>query len=327
MLPKAELHVHLEGTARPELIRRIAARNGVPVPDGLFAGPDRFAWTDFAGFLRAYDLASSVIRTAEDYRDITADYLAGAAAEGAVYVEVIASPDHAAAVGLSDDEHWDGIARGIDDARASHGIEGRILSSCVRNFGVDAAEAVAGRTVEHPHPYLVGFNMGGDEAGYPASDFTAPTRSSPRPASAARSTPASTQARSPFARASRCRASRASATVCARWRTPRWSPSSPRSRSSSRSARPRTSPSGWSPTSSTTRSGAAGGRRRRHARVRRPTVLRCIDRRRVRAGRRAVRPRRRGPARGHGHRAVRELRPAGAPGAALVGGAADRVAR
>ena len=171
MLPKAELHVHLEGTARPELIRRIAARNGVPVPDGLFAGPDRFAWTDFAGFLRAYDLASSVIRTAEDYRDITADYLAGAAAEGAVYVEVIASPDHAAAVGLSDDEHWDGIARGIDDARASHGIEGRILSSCVRNFGVDAAEAVARRTVEHPHPYLVGFNMGGDEAGYPASDF------------------------------------------------------------------------------------------------------------------------------------------------------------
>jgi adenosine deaminase len=172
MLPKAELHVHLEGTAGPELIRRIAARNGVPLPDGLFTGPDRFAWTDFAGFLRAYDLASSVIRTAEDYRDITAAYLVGAAAEGAVYVEVIASPDHAAAVGLSDEEHWDGIARGIDDARAAHGIEGRILSSCVRNLGADAAEAVARRTVEHPHPYLVGFNMGGDEAGHPARDFT-----------------------------------------------------------------------------------------------------------------------------------------------------------
>ena len=171
MLPKAELHVHLEGTARPELVRRIAARNGLPLPDGLFAGPDRFAWTDFAAFLRAYDLASSVIRTAEDYRDITAAYLADAASEGAVYVELIASPDHAAAVGLSDEEHWDGIARGIDDARAAHGIEGRILSSCVRNFGVEAAEAVARRTVEHPHPYLVGFNMGGDEARFPARDF------------------------------------------------------------------------------------------------------------------------------------------------------------
>jgi adenosine deaminase len=171
MLPKAELHVHLEGTARPALIRRIAERNGIPLPDGLFASPDRFAWTDFIDFLRAYDLASSVIRTAEDYRDITFEYLAGAAAEGAVYVELIASPDHAAAVGLADDEHWEGIARGIDDARAAHGIEARILSSCVRNFGVEAAAEVARRTVADRHPYVVGFNMGGDEAAFPASLF------------------------------------------------------------------------------------------------------------------------------------------------------------
>jgi adenosine deaminase len=170
-VPKAELHVHLEGTAPPQLVRRIAARNGVRLPEGLFASDDRFAWADFIAFLRAYDIASSVIRTAQDYRDITFEYLASAAAEGAIYVELIASPDHAAAVGLTDDEHWAGIAQGIDDARAAHGIEARILSSCVRNFGVRAAEDVARRTVETRHPYVVGFNMGGDEAGYPASQF------------------------------------------------------------------------------------------------------------------------------------------------------------
>ncbi len=170
-VPKAELHVHLEGTATPELIRRIAARNGVALPEGLFRDDETFAWTDFLDFLRAYDLASSVIRTAEDYRDITYEYLARCADEGAVYVEVIASPDHAAAVGLSDAEHFAAIAQGIDDARDRHGIEGRILSSAVRNLGVEAAEAVARRTVEHRHPYVVGFNLGGDEAGYPAGLF------------------------------------------------------------------------------------------------------------------------------------------------------------
>src|SRR5829696_421741 len=171
-VPKAELHVHLEGTATPDLVRRIAARNGVRLPGALFASAERFAWTDFLDFLRAYDLASSVIRTAQDYRDITYEYLASTAAEGAIYVELIASPDHAAGVGLSDEDHWGGIAQGIDDARAAHGIEARILSSCVRNFGVEAAEEVARRTVETRHPYVVGFNMGGDEAGFPASLFT-----------------------------------------------------------------------------------------------------------------------------------------------------------
>jgi adenosine deaminase len=170
-VPKAELHVHLEGTARPALIRRIARRNGVVLPEGLFAGEDTFAFEGFLHFLRTYDLAASVIRTGEDYRDITYEYLAGCAAEGTVYVELISSPDHAADVGLSDAEHFAAIAQGIDDARDDHGIEARILSSCVRNFGVEAAEEVARRTVREAHPYVVGFNIGGDEAGFPAQEF------------------------------------------------------------------------------------------------------------------------------------------------------------
>src|SRR3954453_19778696 len=138
-LPLAELHVHLEGTAPPELSRRLAARNNLKVPEGVFASPDRFAWVDFLDFLRTYDLAASVIRTEQDYRDITYSYLMGCAAEGAIYVELIASPDHAAAVGLSDGEHYRGIAAGIDDARRDAGIEARILIAAIRNFGVEAA--------------------------------------------------------------------------------------------------------------------------------------------------------------------------------------------
>ena len=171
MIAKAELHVHLEGTMPPDLVRRIAERNGLPVPDGVFAAPDRFAYRDFLDFLNTYDLASSVIRTAEDYRDIAYEYLTGAAAEGAIYVELFASPDHARAVGLSDEEHVGAIARGIDEARAETGIEARIVAICVRNLGVEAAVRVASWAASRPHPYVVGFNMGGDEENFPPGAF------------------------------------------------------------------------------------------------------------------------------------------------------------
>jgi adenosine deaminase len=170
-VPKAELHVHLEGTAPPALVRRLAERNGIPVPEGVFASEDEFEWSDFLHFLRTYDLAASVIRTAQDYRDVTFEYLSSCAAEGAVYVEVIASPDHAAAVGLSDGEHYGGIAQGIDDARDAHGIEARIVIAGVRNLGVEAAEAIARRHADDRHPYVVGFNLVGDEAAWSARLF------------------------------------------------------------------------------------------------------------------------------------------------------------
>jgi adenosine deaminase len=171
VIPKAELHVHLEGTAPPSLVRRLADRNGLDIPDGVFADPDTYRWRDFLDFLRTYDLAAGVIRTPEDYRDVTYEYLASCAAEGAVYVELIASPDHAGAVGLSDEEHFGGIAAGIDDARRDHGIEARILATAIRNHGVEAAEALARRLAEDRHPYVVGFQLAGDEAGYPPEPF------------------------------------------------------------------------------------------------------------------------------------------------------------
>jgi adenosine deaminase len=171
VIAKAELHVHLEGTAPPALVRRIAERNGIPVPEGVFKSDDEFEWSDFLHFLRTYDLAASVIRTQQDYRDVTYEYLSSCAAEGAIYVELIASPDHAAAVGLSDADHYAAIAQGIDDARAEHGIEARIVIAAIRNFGVEAAEAIARRHADDRHAYVVGFNLVGDEAAWPAGQF------------------------------------------------------------------------------------------------------------------------------------------------------------
>src|ERR1700744_1569575 len=170
-LAKVELHVHLEGTAPPELVARLPQRTGVTLPERLLNEHGRFHYDDFLDFLRAYDLAASVIRTGEDYPGITYEYLCARAQEGAIYVELTASPDHANDIGLSHAEHIGGITQGIDDARDEYGIEGRILVSAVRNFGVERALAVARYAAAETHPDVVGFSMAGDEANFPIGDF------------------------------------------------------------------------------------------------------------------------------------------------------------
>jgi adenosine deaminase len=169
-VPLAELHVHLEGTATPALVGRLAARNGIDIPPGTIEG-DRFLWRDFLDFLQTYDRAASVVRTAQDYRDVTFEYLIACAAEGAVYVELTASPDHAAEAGLPYADMLAGIAQGIDDARAATGVESRVIVTAVRNFGTERAEAIASGAAAQPHPYVTGFGLAGDEAGFPPGPF------------------------------------------------------------------------------------------------------------------------------------------------------------
>ena len=170
IVPLAELHVHLEATATPELSAGSPPATGIEIPPGTIDG-DRYVWTDFLDFLRTFDRAVTVVRTAEDYRDITFEYLQACAAEGAIYVEVTASPDHADQAGLSYGDMVAGVAQGIDDARAASGIESRIVVTAVRNFGTERAEWVARTAAAQPHPYVTGFGLAGDEAGFPPGPF------------------------------------------------------------------------------------------------------------------------------------------------------------
>ena len=169
-VPLAELHVHLEATATPALVRRLAARNGLEIPPGTIDG-DRYLWRDFLDFLATFDRAVTVIRTAADYRDITFEYLRACAVEGAVYVELTISADHADQAGLPYADMLAGVVAGIDDARAQTGIESRIIVTAVRNFGTERAEWVARTAAAEPHPYVTGFGLAGDEAGFPPGPF------------------------------------------------------------------------------------------------------------------------------------------------------------
>jgi adenosine deaminase len=170
-IPKVELHSHLEGTIPPALVRKIAKRNKIKLKDDLFTAKDSFAWGDFVAFLKAYDEASFCLRKSIDYEDITYEYYKSCAIEGTIYAETFISPDHADAVGINYKEMINGCARGIDRVEKEFDFIGRLIVSCVRHLGPDQAVKVARLMVDNPHPYVVGFGMGGNESMYTMSDF------------------------------------------------------------------------------------------------------------------------------------------------------------
>lgn len=172
MIPKAELHLHIEGAMTPSLVTKLAKRNKLDIPTHIFGDNETYVWKDFLDFLQTFDVASSVLKTPLDYRDMVYDYLARCAKEGAIYVEIFLSPDHAALCGLSYEDHLSGTVQAIDDARKDFGIEGRIIITCVRHFGVDKCEQVAKDAVKYAHPYVVGFGIGGDEVNFPPAQFS-----------------------------------------------------------------------------------------------------------------------------------------------------------
>lgn len=171
MIPKVELHCHLEGSISPSLARELAARNGLELPSGLFGPDGHYDWNGFLSFLAAYDRVCGVLRTARDFGDVLYTYLIEAAREGAVYVEMFCSPERPAALGISYAAWLEALAHGIDRAEREVGIVGRIIVVCIRHLGPDRALAIARAMVGEPHPYVVGYGMGGDEAKFTPADF------------------------------------------------------------------------------------------------------------------------------------------------------------
>jgi len=166
---KAELHCHIEGAASPALVKAQARKYNADV-SGFIAG-DRYVWSDFTEFLVAYDAAASLFRNEQDYALLAQTYLEGIAAENAIYAEIFVSPDHAVAAGLSTSAYLDGLAQGIAAAKASTGIECRMIIVGVRHFGAEKVEAAALLAASRPHPLVTGFGMAGEERFGKVADF------------------------------------------------------------------------------------------------------------------------------------------------------------
>lgn len=186
LLPKADLHVHLEGTITPQMVKKLSAKNGVPVKHGLMnAAEDGYQWKDdgsardsLIAFVNAYDDACAVMKTAADYAEITYDYLHRAALEGCIYAEFGISADHGAALGLTYTQMVEAIEAGCNRAKAESGIEARLISTCVRHYGPEGAVKVGQITHDNPHPLVTAFGMAGDENAYTVEDFLPAYRAS-----------------------------------------------------------------------------------------------------------------------------------------------------
>ena len=170
-LPKAELHVHLEGTVSPEMAAKLAKRNNIPLPDNIFNAEGDYNWNDFPEFIGSYDVASSVLRTPQDFTDITYDYLASIANDGGIYVELAVAPDIPLMMGMDFDTYIGAVAKGIEKAKEEFGIESRMIMTAVRHMGAETAENLAKLTVKKNHPLVAGFGLAGNEAAFEPKDF------------------------------------------------------------------------------------------------------------------------------------------------------------
>ena len=171
MLPKIELHLHLEGAAPPAFVRDLAKRKHVDIA-GIFNEDGSYRFTDFWDFLKVYEAATSVLTTAEDYHRLTLAVLEESAASGVVYTEAFLSPDFC---GGRDVGAWREYLHAMQEAAAvgqrDMGITLRGIITCIRHFGPEKARQTARCAAETAGDWILGFGIAGDEKVGQPKDF------------------------------------------------------------------------------------------------------------------------------------------------------------
>ncbi|MEU8586973.1 adenosine deaminase [Streptomyces sp. NPDC048664] len=170
-LPKAELHLHIEGTLEPELAFALAERNGVDLP---YADTERlreaYAFDDLQSFLNLYYELMAVLRTEQDFEDLANAYLERAAAQGVRHAEIFFDPQAHIARGVGMETVVEGLWRALGRSEENHGVSTGLILCFLRD---ETAESAL-RTLEAAKPYLdriVGVGLDSAEVGHPPSKF------------------------------------------------------------------------------------------------------------------------------------------------------------
>ncbi|MGC9542775.1 adenosine deaminase [Streptomyces sp. UG1] len=170
-LPKAELHLHIEGTLEPELAFELAARNGVTLPYGDTEElREAYRFEDLQSFLNLYYELMAVLRTERDFADLAHAYLARAAAQGVRHAEIFFDPQAHTKRGLELGTVVEGLWRALERSEAEHGVSTRLIMCFLRD---DSAES-AMETLRAAEPYLdriTGIGLDSAEVGHPPVKF------------------------------------------------------------------------------------------------------------------------------------------------------------
>lgn len=169
-LPKAELHLHLEGAMSPALAIRLAQRHGVALPGterGIEGLREAFVFRTFEDFIRLYLRVSATLCQAADFRDLVLDVSERLAEQNVRYAETTFTPVTHLARGVPQDEVVAGLQEGRAEALARHGVYLRWVFDVVRSFPDQARPTLAfARAVEAADPgAVVGLGVGGPERG------------------------------------------------------------------------------------------------------------------------------------------------------------------
>ena len=170
-LPKAELHLHLEGTLEPELKFELAARNGIDLPYAtaaqLRAG---YAFRDLTSFLAAYYEGMSVLRGERDFYDLAMAYFRTASAQRVVYAEVFFDPQAHTSRGIGFDTVIGGLHRARLDAQAELGLRVQLIMCFLRDMTAESALATLEQSLPH-RDKIIGVGLDSDERGNPPVKF------------------------------------------------------------------------------------------------------------------------------------------------------------
>jgi adenine deaminase len=170
-LPKAELHLHIEGSLEPEQMFEFARRNAVEIP---FKSVDEvraaYEFSNLQDFLDIYYAGASVLKTEEDFRDMALAYFDRAAADGVVHAEIFFDPQTHTHRGIPFGVAANGLLAGMAEAQAKHGLTSKLILCFLRHLDEDDAF----RTLNQAQPWIEqieGVGLDSSELGHPPSKF------------------------------------------------------------------------------------------------------------------------------------------------------------
>ena len=172
-LPKAELHLHIEGTLEPELMFELARRNRVEVPyDSADDARRAYVFDDLQSFLDLYYAGCAVLRREEDFADLTTAYLRRAAAQGVCHAEIFFDPQTHTERGVPFATVVEGIHRALQDGERDLGVTSRLILCFLRDQSEASASTTLDAALDHRHA-ITAVGLDSAEVGNPPEKFQA----------------------------------------------------------------------------------------------------------------------------------------------------------
>lgn len=170
-LPKAELHMHLEGSLEPELMFKLAERNAIELPyDSIEQLKSAYEFSDLQDFLDIYYQGAAVLNSEQDFYDLTWAYLQRCAEDGVVHTEPFFDPQTHTARGIPMAVQFRGITRALEDGKTKLGVSSRLILSFLRHLSEEEA-IVTLQQAMHWRDHFFAVGLDSSELGNPPSKF------------------------------------------------------------------------------------------------------------------------------------------------------------